>query len=160
MANIIKEESKSEAAGSLFPSLIAPRADNMKDLVFSAKFTIRKRSPEQPQDYYEKGDSAGDDGSDYFEKKDWSDLYRAANPSSKVTEEQLKLHELYDIDGVLIRPNGTNNTLNNGSGEKAYAKQNKDQTVQSSTASSSTKRIEAKETVATKFYKSSSTKHP
>lgn len=111
MKNISKRESKIQIASALSPNLI-PEVEDVEAAAQRHETKLRKRSTDAHDDYFEKGDSGGDgDGGDYYEKKDWSDLFRAANPSSKVTPEHLKHPELYDIDGVLIHPPNEHITL-------------------------------------------------
>lgn len=88
---------KNKHGDELGEFLLVKKNKVKKRLAPPLNFILRSLEPEG--DYFDKGGEGGSDSEDYFEKKDWSDLHRAAEPANG--KEVLNHTALSDIDGVV-----------------------------------------------------------
>ncbi|XP_028160578.1 nucleolin 1-like [Ostrinia furnacalis] len=75
------------------------KAKPKKRLAPPVNFILRAVAEPEGDDYYDKGQGEGGDGDEYFEKKDWSDLNRPAEPVDGV--KVVNHTDISDIDGVV-----------------------------------------------------------
>lgn len=77
-----------------------PKAKPKKRLAPPVNFILRAVAEPEGDDYYDKGQGETD-GEEYFEKKEWSDLNRPADPIDNISTKQENHTDISDIEGIV-----------------------------------------------------------